>query len=179
MWRVYFARLLLLVAVLVGLVLLVGTLLPRSFHVEQSISIEAPRADVYSQIANLQQWLQWSPWSQVDAEIHRPAGEDAAGRAAIWWRDPRGDGKLWLDGLEPDTAVSYRLTAGPFPEGHGRIELRGDSPTEVRWTLTGRLPAGPFYGYFRLFFHAEMRQQFARSLERLEQLCEQPAPANN
>lgn len=173
MWPVYLLRLLALVACLVGLVLLVGTFLPRSFHVEQRATIAAPRAAVYAQLADLRHWLAWSPWSQV-AEDARIVATDGEFADAVHWSDPRGAGKLWVVSRSPAERVEFRLTLAQFQEVGGRIELQGDNPTEVRWTLVGRFPPGPFYGYFRFFFPAEMRNQMARSLERLRTRCVEP-----
>lgn len=177
MWPVYLARLLLLVSVLVGLVLLVGSLLPRSFQVEYSTTIDAAPEEIYAHVSDLQQWLTWSPWSQVAGEAR--VVRNADGRVdALHWNDPRGDGKLWLVSCNPPQQVVVRLTSGYFQEVEGEINLAGAHPTRVRWTLRGRFPGGPFYGYFRWFFPGEMRQQMARSLERLDTLCNPPLPSD-
>ena len=170
MFRVYFARLLLLVAVIVGIVLLIGTCLPRSFNVRQSIVIDAPPQLVYAQLADLSQWLKWSPWSQFPAEVESTSDRQGETRTALVWQDPRGDGRLWLTALEPDRSVDYRMDFGGFRDLAGRISLSPRQPTRVTWTIDGALPAGPFYGYFRLFFHREMERQMALSLARLQTL---------
>ncbi len=172
MLRIY-ARLVLLFAALVGIVLLVGSLLPRSFHVEQSITISANTKTVFDQISDLHRWLKWSPWSVSIPKLGAEVKPLADGSVSLRWHDPRGEGELWLTEIEPAHSVRFRMSMGRFKGVQGEISLTEDNPTRVRWTFDGSLPAGPFYGYFQVFFRGGMQQQMLASLNRLKQLCEQ------
>lgn len=166
---IYFFRLILLFAAVIGLFLLVGAMLPRSFDLTETIEIDAPVEAVYAQVADLESWLQWSPWVSQATEPTVQVSEASDGRSALSWEDPRGAGKLWINDKQPPNSINYQLAVAQFKEVYGSFEFAGDRPTQVTWRFRGRLPGGPFYGYFQFFFPAEMRRQMQTSLQRLQQ----------
>jgi hypothetical protein len=46
--------------------------------------------------------------------------------------------------------------------------------TKVVWSSQGKLPGGPFYGFFSPFFANGMKQQYDQSLLRLKKMVEAP-----
>lgn len=174
MWPVFFR----LLAVLAGFILLIagiGSLLPREFSLEQSIEIAAPIEVVFQRVNDLNRWLEWSPWRSENLGADKiQIGEPSAGSGAKFrWEDPRGPGKLWLSDSEPNRRVEYSLSVAQFQEVRGEFLLDGgDGTTIVTWKCRGKLPGGPFYGYLRGLFGAEMRRQFQASLQRLKDECE-------
>jgi uncharacterized membrane protein len=168
-------RLTLVVAAGIGMVLLVGAILPREFAIEQEVDIAAPRPAVFAQVNDLHRWLTWSPWrAEVIGAERIQIGEPASGEGAkMLWEDPRGQGKLWLTQSDPPSTVAYNSNLAQFQGIRGEFRLAEiPSGTRVTWTSQGRLPGGPFYGYFRYFFGAEMERQFQASLHRLKADCE-------
>ena len=131
----------------------------------------------------MRDWQEWSQWSPKQLESLRVeySGTEAGVGAAQKWTDPRGDGKLWIVESIPNEKVEYRLEFAGFPEMESSIELvpiEGDSDagdsTKVVWASHGKLPGGPFYGFFSPFFANGMKHQYDASLGRLKSLVEQP-----
>jgi uncharacterized membrane protein len=175
-----FLRLLLLIGAVIAVIWLIGSLLPRSFSISQSIRIDAPASEVFSQVNNLHRWLKWSPWSTEilgSDKIH--VGEPSQGKGAkMSWDDPRGPGKLWLTESVRPERIGYEFDMGSFQGIRGEfafVETNGD--TKLTWTCAGRLPGGPFYGFFGFMVHGGLKQQFQKSLEKLKALCENDAPS--
>lgn len=170
----YYFRLLLLIGAVIGLFALIGTLLPRSYDFESRITISAPADQVYPLLVEPRLWQQWSrQWNP--AEIDQLAIEyNAIPRgpgAAQTWTDRRGAGKLWIVACQPSQLVEYRMTFAGFPEMESQFRLQPDEAgeaTEVVWSSRGRLPGGPFYGYFAPFFATQMRNEYDKSLEGLK-----------
>ena len=172
----YFFRLLLLIGVVVGIIAVIGSLLPRDYDFESRVTIVAPPDVIYDKIDNLQNWQQWSkqfnPVGIEGLEI-RYSGEDSGVGAVQTWFDPRGNGKLWITATVPYQSIDYQATFGDFPEMESRFEfLPQGASTQVTWSSSGSLPGGPFYGFFGAFFPTQMKHEYNRSLEELKRVVE-------
>ena len=172
----YFFRLLLLIGAVVGIIALIGSLLPRDYDFESQVTIVAPPDVIFDKIDNLRNWQQWSkqfnPINIAGLEINY-SGEDSGIGAVQTWTDPRGNGKLWITASEPDQSIDYQAIFGDFPEMESRIELSPQgASTQVIWSSKGSLPAGPFYGFFGTFFPTQMKHEYTRSLEALKTAVE-------
>ena len=181
----YYLRLLLLIGAVIGLFALIGTLLPRSYDFQSSVQVAAPAEAIYPLLVEPKRWQEWSrQWNPEEIEELTisynsiPSGPGAAQT----WTDRRGSGKLWIVDCQSPSSVEYRMTFAGFPEMASQFELRPDSEdpnrTEVVWSSQGRLPGGPFYGYFAPFFATQMRNEYDKSLARLKEQVES-ATANS
>ena len=115
---IYYARLLMLIAALLAIVAVIGSLLPRSYDFEAVAVIDAPREVVFEQVNTIKAWQDWSQWSPqqvADLEVEY-SGTEAGVGAAQKWTDVRGDGKLWIVESVPDQKVAYKLEFAGFPE---------------------------------------------------------------
>ena len=172
----YYFRLALLVAGIIGFFALVGSLLPRSYSFTSEIEINAEAASLFPRINSLQNWQEWSrQWNPAEIEgleIQYNGNPDGVG-AAQSWTDVRGSGKLWITQSVPDQSIEYEMTFANFPKMTSQIELvPNDSTTRIRWSSQGKLPGGPFYGYFGPFFSAQMKAEYEMSLEKLKSVAE-------
>lgn len=172
-----------LIAVIVaGLLVLalIGSLLPRNFDFRIERVVQAPAGKIYPQVADLKRWPDWTEWNTREKSFLKiELGPITEGEGASQtWSELRGDGKLWLTRAVPDQEICYQVRFGVFPEITNRIVLEpAGEGTKVTWTSQGRLPGGPFYGYFRGIFVAGLQREYNRCLERLEQqLNAPPAP---
>lgn len=50
-----------------------------TYFVESSVTIDAAPARFYGQIADFHNWINWSPWEDVDPELKRTYSGAAAG----------------------------------------------------------------------------------------------------
>ncbi len=170
-----FLRLLLLIGFCLAVVAGIGSLLPRQFLIEQQVDIGAPVDAVFAKVNDLHHWLLWSPWrSELLGATAIQVGEPFAGSGAkMRWEDPRGAGKLWLTESERLDRIAFEFTAAGFHEVRGEFRFNEKrNGTQVTWACRGKLPAGPFYGFFGFMFRGEMERQFQASLQRLKVSCE-------
>ena len=176
-----------LIAVIAGIIAVIGSLLPRSYDFESVAVIDAAPAFVFEKVNTMKDWQEWSQWSprQVEGLRVEHSGTAEGVGAAQKWTDPRGDGKLWIVESIPNQKVAYRLEFGSFPEMASSIDLTpmadeaGEGQkTKVVWSSEGNLPGGPFYGFFSPFFATGMKHEYDASLGRLKQLVEKRESRN-
>ncbi len=177
----YYFRLALLVAAIIGFFALIGSLLPRSYSFSSEIAIAETPHKLFPQINSLRNWQNWSrQWNPTEIEglTIQYNGEPTGVGAAQTWSDIRGNGKLWITESNPDQSIKYEMDFAGFPRMSSQIELvAGNSDSEqpltlVRWSSEGKLPGGPFYGYFGSFFSSQMKTQYEMSLEKLKEYAE-------
>lgn len=173
----YFFRLLLLIGAVVGIIALIGSLLPRDYEFESKVEIFAPPNVIFDRIENLRNWQdwskQWNPAAIEGLEIQY-SGADAGAGAVQTWTEPRGKGKLWITESQPFRSVDYKAIFWEFPEMNSRIELSDQgASTQVIWSSRGSLPRSPFYGFFGAFFSTQMKHQYDMSLEKLKAVVEE------
>ena len=177
----YWFRLFGLIAIMLGIVAAIGSVLPRSYDFQSQIVIDASAQKIFplvNKISNWQSWSQWDPHRLENLTVQYSGSE--AGQGSIQtWTDQRGEGKLWITDSRPDDRIDFQLLFQGFPEMANSIELKpvtGSSEpndaTEVTWSSAGKLPGGPFYGYFSPFFATGMRAQYDESLQRLKKQAE-------
>lgn len=173
----YYFRLVLLLGAVIGFFAIIGSLIPRSYSFTSEIDINAERSEVFPQINSLPNWSNWSKqWNPAEIENLEIEynGEPTGVGAAQSWTDIRGTGKLWITESTLDQSITYEMIFDKFPKMTSQIELLpGDSSTHIRWHSEGRLPGGPFYGYFGSFFSTQMKSEYDRSLEKLKVFVEQ------
>jgi len=158
-------------AVLVLLFLLIGMLLPHGYQTSAEVVIDAPPAKVFSYLNRLDRWPEWSQWAtSKDSMFTVEYGPQVEGVGAVQtWKEPRGTGKLWVTGSDPDRSLEYVVEFGDFPRMTSRFELESvESGTRLRWSSEGRLPSGPFYGWLRMAFVNGMKSQYQQALNKLD-----------
>lgn len=147
-----------IISILVWLVLgflAVAFLLPSIYHVERSLVIDRPPSQVYTQVARLQNWANWNPWTAMDpdAETFVSGVQGEVGSSWSWDGKILGKGSLTIVDLVPDRAVRSKLV---FREPR---EMEADDlwefkpegrATRVTWTSEGHLsyPIGRYVGLF-------------------------------
>ena len=172
----YWFRLLLLVAAILAFFAVIGSLLPRSYDFATQIEINAAADKIFPQvntIANWQNWTQWNP-AEIPGLRVQYSGVESGKGATQSWTDVRGEGKLWITNSNTDESIDYEMLFANFPTMASQIKLieNDEGKTTVRWSSRGRLPAGPFYGFFAPFFPTQMRNQYDLSLNNLKALIE-------
>jgi len=116
-----------------------------TYSVERSVTIKAPPARIYEQIANFHQWTRWSPWEDVDPELRRTYSGAESGTGAVYaWSGNRKAGQGRMEILEATEPESVRIDLAfekPWkarndtvftisPEGSG---------SRVTWLMTGKI----------------------------------------
>lgn len=157
--------------VLVLLFLLIGLLLPHGYQTSAEVVIQSPPEKIFPYLNRLDRWPEWSQWAtNKDSMFAVEYGPQVEGvGAAQTWKEPRGSGKLWIIGSDPDRSLEYVVEFGNFPRMNSRFFLQPvDVGTKLTWTSEGRLPSGPFYGWLRLAFVNGLRSQYQQALLKLD-----------
>lgn len=166
-------KILIAFASLLGLLLVIGLLLPTTYRVERSLLILAPSEAVYAQVAQPRRWGEWTPWN---AERY-PGGqwmfggpELGAGSVRTWEGGPLGRGTLSLSEADPKTGVTYQasLDGGRF-SARGRISLASvEGGTQVTWVDEGSLGRSPLRRYLAPFIRSRLGAGIEQGLARLK-----------
>ena len=164
-----FLRLLLVIAVFVGILWFIGSMLPRDYSLEATAVIACQPEEVFPKLNNLSEWQDWSPWSSENLEVKFP-GETTGVGAIQTWTDPRGNGKLWITESQPHSLIKYKMYSGGFPELESQFDIKAisEKQTQVKWSSKGRLPSGAFYGFFSMLFEPGMQAEYDRGLTKLK-----------
>ena len=156
---------------LVGL----GALLPRSWHVEQSIMINATPAAVHRYVNDLGYWPEWAQWNQADLAPQNQLGARSSGvGAALSWtgRGGKASGEVHITQSDPTLGVWFESrTAGGEPSIAQLRYVPGPGVTEVIWRDEGHLPP-VIGGLFLDLFQQRLSKHMSAGLERLKELVE-------
>jgi uncharacterized protein YndB with AHSA1/START domain len=115
-----------------------------TYDVERSVTIEAPPARIYDQIANFHNWANWSPWEDRDPELHRTFSGAESGTGAVYgWSGNRkaGQGRMEItDATAPERVEIDLVFEKPWKarnETRFTIAPQG-SGSRVTWSMTGK-----------------------------------------
>lgn len=166
------ARILGVLALLLGSFLVSGLLLPSQVDVSRSVQIDAPAERIFPYLNDLDAWLHWTPWGDVASELRGPSSGEGAQRV---WDDPRlGSGSLSLVRVVPNQQVDYLVEVED-----GAIRFEGVltvAPNERGSTLTWReiavLGRNPLLRWIGLTMDRAQGQQMEESLARLKERAE-------
>ena len=168
-------RILAVVTAFILIVLLIGSMMPRSFSTTSSVVVEAPAEAIFPQVNTIRMWANWSMWNEhgiSDLKVNYSGAESGVG-AVQKWTELRGDGKLWITESLPNELVKFTSVFANFPEMQSSITLTPcEGGTKVEWTSDGSLPSGPFYGWFGMTFSDSLAREYKKSLESLKRQCE-------
>jgi len=169
-------KVLLGLGIIIVLFLLAGLFLPSSYHVERSIVISEPVEKVYPQVANLNNWMRWNPWTAMEPTAKnevKGSGEDL-GSVWAWEGEVIGKGSLTIKELEPNRLVRSQLVF-VAPQAMKSEDIWQFTPTadgtEVTWAMEGDLdyPIGRNFG---LFMDGMLGGDFEKGLDNLKKVTE-------
>jgi uncharacterized membrane protein len=173
------------VVVLVTLLIVgVGALLPHTWHVEQSILINAPATSVHAWVSDLKRWPRWAQWNQADLWPRDQVGEPSAGTGASlhWYGRANGAGEVSTGEVrivksEPTAGVWFENRTGNAREPSRASVTYVERPgvTLVTWEDRGSLPP-VVGGLFLDQFQKRLAEHMETGLERLKDLVELRAP---
>jgi hypothetical protein len=175
---------LLLLLVLVGIVLALAATRPDRFAVVRETQIAAPPDRIHPLIADLRQWMDWSPYEGKDPAMRRSFGQITAGPGASYAWDGNsqvGQGSMSISASDPPRSVTLQLHfIKPF-EGRNEVVFRLeplDGVTRVVWDMHGPAPfANRLMGLF-LNLDRMIGRDFEIGLAKLKDLVEARARAS-
>jgi ribosome-associated toxin RatA of RatAB toxin-antitoxin module len=165
------------VAVLIALVVLalgIGALLPKDFHVERSIEIDASPEVVFDRVNSLRQWDGWSPWIAKDPTIENTytGPEAGVGARVAWTSEKSGNGTQTITLSERPNRIETALDFGEMgkPNAYWEFEPLGDG-VRVTWGLDGTA-SGLLGGYFAKMMDGWVGAEYEDGLVRLKNVVE-------
>lgn len=162
---------------LVAVLAVVGLFLPRQWHVERTLVINAAPEHIHPLVSDLKEWQSWAAWNKaMDPEVKWEYGGPASGEGAWWsWNGPQmGRGKMtitksdvasgvWVDEMiETDKEVNAKGSITWTREGDG---------LKVAWVDEGTLPP-VMGGYFVGFIEKMLGEHFQTGLANLKTAAE-------
>jgi len=165
-------------ATLIALVVVIGFLLPRQVHVERSIVINAPQAQLFDALNGFKRFNEFSPWAALDPNTqYSYAGPESGVGAQMSWLST--DSKVGsgtneiIESKKPDL-IRTRLTFGDQPPAEASFRFEpAEAGTRVTWGFSCDLGSNPLARYFGLMFDKWIGGDYEKGLARLKQVMEQ------
>jgi effector-binding domain-containing protein len=169
-------KILLAIAIIVVILIIIGFLLPKEYHIERSTSIKGDKVLIYDLTSNLNKWDLWTPWKALDTTaVYELIGADGkVGTTRKWDGKVIGNGQMTLNQLIPNELVGYDLSfqKGKYKsKGKVILESKGDS-VKVTWSDDGNLGYNPLSRYMGLFMGRMLGPDFEKGLAKLKKVVE-------
>jgi uncharacterized protein YndB with AHSA1/START domain len=116
---------------------------PARFHVERTVTIDAPRETVFAHINDFRRWTAWSPYEKRDPQMQRSYDGPSSGVGARYqWRGNSevGEGSARITESTPSSKVGIALEfIKPFAAANtAAFTLAPDGAgTTVTWAMDG------------------------------------------
>lgn len=160
---------------LIVLVLIAGVVLPRKVAIEKSITINAPREQVWQQVSNLEACHKWSPFVEEDPNtvVTYTGQSGTVGSMYTWKSEKVGEGTQTITKVDAGQSVGSHLHfIKPFEgEADTYINLAGEgNSTKVSWGFESE------YSYpmnvMGVLMKGSLGDMFARGLSNLKKQAE-------
>lgn len=158
---------------LVGLVLILGLILPKAFHAGGEILINKPKQEVFDYVKYIKNQHKFDNWSRQDPAITRTyEGTDGTVGFVYTWKSKKvGDGKQVITNIDPGNRVDMDLyfTGSDYAnKSYMQLTDAGNNQTKVLWAIDGEMPYP--WNVMGLFF--DMNKDFQAGLQNLKEILE-------
>ena len=168
-----------IVMVILVIIIALALAAPKTYHVERSIEINIPIAEVFSYIKHIKNQDNWSPWKKKDPNMSQEFfGEDGnVGFIAKWVGNKEvGEGeqeiKKIIENSRLESQLRFQKPWKSESDAFINVEKIDDENTEVIWGFSGnnKVPMN----IMMLFFNMEktVGKDFQEGLEKLKEILE-------
>jgi hypothetical protein len=169
-------RLILGLAVLVGIMAGVAFGLPAHVTVTRSQKIAAPESVVFPYLNNLHEFSEWSPWQLRDPQLKVTYGGPQQGKGAqVTWTSEKpsiGTGSMEIVESDPNRNIDLAVNFNGL-EGIGSYKLVPDgSGSKVTWSFVYESGSSPLKRWKALMLDGFVGSEYSAGLERLKQKVE-------
>jgi uncharacterized protein YndB with AHSA1/START domain len=170
-------RLLFALLLLVGVAIVGGFVLPASTHVERSVIIARPPADVFAMLNSYRRFNAWSPWHARDPKTTYTYEGPAEGvGVSMRWSSEQSDvgkGRQTIIQSVPNEKVATRLEFEGQNDALATFVLtvEGDG-TKVVWAFDTDHGMNPISRWFGLMLDRWVGGDFAQGLAKLKTVVE-------
>jgi effector-binding domain-containing protein len=166
---------LMIILAIVILFLVVAAFMPSSYHIERSIDINQPVELVFEQVADLNNFEQWSPWNEMEPSAYSPVEGMGVGQVSKWDGDTVGKGALTVTGITEYESLTQSLKFEEPFEGAAEITftfVQNENGTiKVTWSTIGEL-GYPVARFLKPMIESELAESFDKGLAKLKERCE-------
>jgi effector-binding domain-containing protein len=163
-------------AIIAGLLAVIGFFLPRQVHMERSTVVAAPASTVFALVNGYKMFNKWSPWHGIDPDAkYTYEGPDSGVGARMTWAGNAsvGSGSQEVIESRPGEMVRVKLDFGDQGGGTAQFNLvpEGDG-TKVTWGFDTDLGMNPISRYFGLMIDGMVGKDYEKGLAGLKTLAE-------
>ena len=156
-----------------------------SQKVEKTITINAPAAVIFEQLAKLENFNKWSTWNREDSSvIHTISGTDGTVGATTTWKghpEISGEGKMEITAVETNRRVNHTINfiSPKKIKATSLFQLNEINPGETIVTWKFEMVTPRPWNIFNLFYSMEKEKgkEFENSLATLKKIAEGIAKA--
>ena len=164
---------------LLGLLIVIGFFLPKSSHVERSITLNASMDEVFTQVNSFQKFNQWSPWFEKDpAATYIYSGPELGVGNKMEWRSKKpevGNGSQEIIESIYPRYVKTRLYFGDDPEpgfAEFTIQELGPNQTKLTWGFDAEFGNNIIGRYFGVMMDGMLGPEYEKGLSTLKRMLE-------
>lgn len=151
---------------------------PATFHIERSVTVQAPSENAFALVNDFHNWQSWSPWEGKDPNMQRSyAGPNSGPNASYSWQGNKevGEGRMTIEKSERPSLIGIRLEfLKPFAATNTATFtfVTVSDGTKVTWAMDGNntLP-GKIFGLF-MNMDKMLGAEFERGLGKLKAVAE-------
>jgi hypothetical protein len=171
-----------LIILLVAVAAILAFVLPTEIKVERDVTINKPRAEVFSYLKMLKNQNDWGPWYKKDPAMKQEyrGADGTVGFTASWnsTNDQVGEGEQEIknitDGERVDTELRFKRPFESKSDAYMITEAAGDNQTKVRWGFTGSMPRPMNLMCLFIDMDKEVGKDFEEGLTTLKSNLERP-----
>jgi effector-binding domain-containing protein len=170
-------RILLIILCIALVVVIIGFMLPRKIHVERRLFLNASQKTVFSQVNIVKNWINWSPWFQMDTAIRIvfSGPESGVGSSFGWMSNNKnvGNGRVSIiSGFSSDSLVVL-FDFAEKGKSTGKFTFLKQYPgTNCIWSLDSDLGLNPISRWFGLFSDRLIGPDMERGLKNLNEIVQ-------
>jgi len=140
-------------------------------HIEKSVKIEKPVAEVYNLLNNFDNWTPWSPWLITDPDAKVTVAED---KKSYEWTGPvTGDGNMKIYGGKENERIDIDLTFLKPWKSTAKVwfDLNTEGAgTRVKWGMDSKIPF--FIFFMKNLMESMIGMDYDRGLSMLKEFAE-------
>lgn len=160
-------------AVLIGVFMAIGFVLPTDWEAEASGPLNATPREVISFLDSPEGWQAWTPWP--DSALVRSGPDRGQGARMSWDDQELGSGSFTIDEVRAGEGVTYSVevagAGGSVMRTRGSITvISGPDGVVIQWHEEGSLGRNPLMGFWALFMERAQTDEMAKGLDRLREV---------
>ena len=169
-----------LIVLLVAAVVILAFTVSGDYKVEREVTINKPKAEVFSYLKNLKNQNDWGPWAKKDPAIKLDyRGTDGTPGFVSSWKSEMpdvGEGEQEIkkvsEGERVETQLRFKKPFESTSDAYMITEPVSESQTKVKWGFTGAMPKP--MNLMMLFFDMdkEVGKDFDEGLSNLKKKLE-------